>query len=487
MLNAIDNVKAVPVEENWDWDNNTLCTIDVKALYPSIKFEFIKVALMKCFTDCTTWNRDAINILIDIIIYTLSHQQILWNNAYYILNQGIPTGAKHSVPLANIFLTFILLELFRIDNEFKDIFENKVKLWKRFIDDCGGIISGNVNDFKTFFKKLNNHFNTFSLELTCDTDTHKIDGDIAIMKEHQCVNFLDIHIFKADNTIHTREYRKETSTLTYLKYNSAHPRHAFAGIIKSQLYRLRRLCSREGDFEEAVLGLRNRCLKSDYPEKMISDILNNAPNITRNIIVNTNRENIENIHIARLVILSGTSYEKEFSKFTFKMNTLMAPQIKIELVKATAFPISRLLFHNSVNMGETVTCVSQSCFICSNVMKNSDSMVTSNITSNSYKTDKRLNCNDGGIYVITGGCGQQYTGKTTNTYSNRTNEHFCKSKTSSIFSHKQNCGKCVIAGDCSVTFVENYLNRGKYTLSEREYLWNCRIKGTLNIQKTLRF
>ena len=87
MLIAINEVKTVAVEENWDWNTVTLFTIGVKALYPSIKFEFLKVALMKCFNDCTSWYRNAIDILIDIIIYTLSNQQILWKNEYYILNQ----------------------------------------------------------------------------------------------------------------------------------------------------------------------------------------------------------------------------------------------------------------------------------------------------------------------------------------------------------------------------------------------------------------
>ena len=309
---------------------------------------------------------------------------------------------------------------------------------------------------------------------------------IVTVKENPCVSFLDIELFKADNTIHTREYRKETSALAYLKYSSAHPRHSFAGIVKSQLYRLRRLCSREVDFQEAILGLKSRCLQSEYPEKMVSEILQNAPNLTRTTTINPSRDNIQDIHIARLVILSGTPYEKQFSNFASKMNTLMSSQIKIELVKATAFPLSRILFRNSANIGETSSCLSQSCFVCRNGMHSDESVVKSNITSISYKTDKRLNCNDGGIYVVTGGCGQQYTGKTTNTYSNRSNEHFCKTKTSSIFSHKLKCGKCANVGDCSVTFVENYLDRGKYTLSEREYLWNHRIKGTLNIQKTLK-
>ena len=463
-------------------------TIDVKALYPSIKFEYVKTALLKCFGDCTTWSNDVINTLIDIIIYTLSNQQIMWNNQYYILNQGIPTGAKHSVPLANILLTFIMLELLNNDNEFKSIFENKVKLWKRFIDDCGGIILSAIDEFKQFFRKLCDHFNKFALDLTCDTDTHKIDGNNTIQKEHHSISFLDIEIFKADNTIHTREYRKETSATAYLKYNSAHPRHTFAGIIKSQLYRLRRLCSRQSDFEEAVLGLKHRCLQSEYPATMVNNILNNALNVTRiitkNPIIQKNTSDIT--QTARLVILSGTPYEKQFSSFVCKMNALMVSQMKIELVKSTTFSIGQLLFRNCVNMGETIDCVTQDCIICSNDMNKGNSMITSNITNNSYKINKRLKCNDGGIYVVTGGCEQQYTGKTTTSYCNRSNEHFCKTKTSSIFSHKQKCSKCVNLCDCSVTFVENYLDKGKYSLSEREYLWNFRIKGTLNIQKTLK-
>ena len=33
--------------------------------------------------------------------------------------------------------------------------------------------------------------------------------------------------------------------------------------------------------------------------------------------------------------------------------------------------------------------------------------------------------------------------------------------------------------------LENVWGRGKYTLSEREYLWNKRLKGNINIQKTI--
>ena len=359
-------------------------------------------------------------------------------------------------------------------------------MWKRFIDDCGGIISGNIVEFIKFFEILRNHFNQYSLDLTCDTDTHIINGDAIVEKVDQYVNFLDIEIFKVDNTIHTREHRKETSAISYLKYNSAHPRHTFAGIIKSQLYRVRRLCSRDSDFNDAVADLKQRCVKSEYPVTMIDNILNTAPNIIRTITNKPPIHHQEEIPVAKLVMLSGTSYGKQFLDFATRMNRLSQPQFKIELITSTDFSISQLLFHNCANVKETATCDLNNCIICNNNMNVGTGIVTSSITNKSYKVNKTLNCNDGGIYVVTVGCEQQYSGKTTTPFNNRTYEHFKKVRSSTIFQHKTNCGKCSGLNNGSISLVEHYLDRGKYSLSEREYLWNHRIKGTLNIQKTLK-
>ena len=48
-----------------------------------------------------------------------------------MLNQGIPTGAKHSVPLANILLTFIMLEALLNNAQFSTSFNSHILLWKR--------------------------------------------------------------------------------------------------------------------------------------------------------------------------------------------------------------------------------------------------------------------------------------------------------------------------------------------------------------------
>ena len=86
-------------------------------------------------------------MLIEIIIYTLKNQQIYWKDMYYTLNQGITTGGKHSVPLANILLTFILRYTFETNELFRQNFVELIKLWKRFIDDCFAMLKGTINGF----------------------------------------------------------------------------------------------------------------------------------------------------------------------------------------------------------------------------------------------------------------------------------------------------------------------------------------------------
>ena len=141
--------------------------------------------------------------------------------------------------------------------------------------------------------------------------TRLITKNEYVEKEEKGITFLDIDIFKSDGTIHTNEHRKETSGNSYLHFESAHPRHTFAGIIK---------CSREIDYVEAVLKLKNRCVNSGYNTPLIESILGEAKNIQRTLEY-TNIQPIKNdVEYLRLVILSETTYANEFKRFTQRMN-----------------------------------------------------------------------------------------------------------------------------------------------------------------------
>ena len=365
---------------------------------------------------------------------------------------------------------------------FKEIFETVIILWKRFIDDCGGVSKGNFQGFLNWYGILKNHFLKYELELTADTDMYKIDGDIYTEKESKYITFLDIDIFIENNDIHTKEHRKETSATSYLKSHSAHPRHSFKGIIKSQLYRIRRLCSRDSDYKVACSLLKERCIASGYKHSLIDEVFNQSLSLPRNL-QDRNVIDDDNTHIIRLVALAGTQYEGDIFTFASRMNRVLANAgIKVEIIKTTGPSIAKTLFNNNTHKSIT-DC--GNCLVCRNNIKNNSQMIKSTVTHKTYKIAKHLNCSNGGIYMIEGKCGEQYTGKTTVEFRTRTVQHLSKQKSSSVFKHNASCSQCNGIQDYTLSLIEDYRKRGKYSLSEREFLWNHRIKGIINDQKTL--
>ena len=472
ILNNIDKLNQTIDKKHWDLSSMTLFSIDVKALYPSVKFNHLKKALVSTFQNWTEWSIGIIPILTKLIMYTLENQQITWNNEYYLLNQGIPTGGKHSVPLANILLSFMMRDLLDNDQVFNKIFHNNLKLWNRFVDDCVGVFMGSQKIFKKFFGKLKKQFRKYDLEITDESSKESII-------------VLDIEIYKYKNHLVTKEHRKETSSCSYLKYGSAHPQHIYKGIVKSQMFRLRRLCSRDYDFNIAIKGLRERCLNSGYDVVMVDEILNTSSSLTRTIS-NHKRNILGTSEEIRWITLSNSHYDQDISDFTRRMNNKLRPHnITLVNVKTTGPSLSKLVFHNNERFLVNHKC-GTNCAICVDNRRGDEKKVTSTSRNVTYKIDSNISCVDSGIYAITCECASQYTGKTTVKFTGRFPEHFLKNKGSSIFEHTQQCTQGRSVTGYTIQFLENVCNRGKFSLSEREYLWNHRLKGSLNIQKTLR-
>ena len=465
------NLNQVAANEAWNFDNVMLFGIDVQALYPSIKFEYLELALIDCFEKCTDWPIVVKSIHLDITIYTLENQQILWDGKYYILDKGIPTGGKHCVPLANIFLSYILRDVMNTNPAFRIEFETRMKLWRRYIDDCGGVFIGR-NEFDNFFGILHRQFNKFELQLTFETSYEKIQ-------------LLDIEIFIDNGQFHTKEYRKQTASDSYVKFGSAHPKHCFKGIVKSQMTRLRRLCSKDIDFLEAISKLRQRCINSGYDSVMVDGILAQASTLERVLTPRIRNINTDT-HIIRWVVLSRTNYEKQIQNFASRINrSLQNHNIKLEIVKSTGSSISKLLFNNNVKSVIPRVCSSTNCDVCLKNLRPDSKEIISPINGRSYAVNTNLNCSNSGIYCISCACLSLYTGKTTTLFNQRFNEHF-SSQASAVLDHTRSCQVGKSKDDFCIQYLENIYSRGKYSLSEREYLWNERLRGILNIQKTLK-
>jgi hypothetical protein len=408
----LENIQSINRDADinkWNLKKSMLFSIDVKALYPSVKLVHLKTALVYCFEKCTDWSQAVITILVEIIMYTLENQQIKWNDSYWMLNQGIPTGGKHCVPLANIFLSFILKKLMETDAVFKSDFENNVKIWKRFIDDIFGLFLASQRLFEKFYRKIVEQFRKYELDLTYETS-------------QESIVILDIEVFKDDNQLHTREHRKETASNSYLRIGSAHADYTFKGIVKSQMYRLRRLCSREDDYLSAIAGLKKRCINSGYDQLMVNEILSSAKDLRREIKTVQNIEQ-NDINKIRWITLSHSCFEKDINTFTKTMNQVLRPEkIQFEIVKTTAPNIGRLLFNNYDRTYEAQQ--NCSCMICNNNVRGDDSIVTSSVTKNKYRINGNIDCYNSGIYALTCKCDGQYSGKTTVGFNRRFPEHW---------------------------------------------------------------
>lgn len=159
--------------------------------------------------------------------------------------------------------------------------------------------------------------------------------------------------------------------------------------------------------------------------------------------------------------------------------------LKLELIYSTGFSLAQLLFNNKNNTISTRICpIDSKCPICNWKLRPEDASVISSAIKSEYPIDVHVCCHHAGIYCIQCKCLAQYTGKTI-CFSTRTAQHFKPGSKSSIAAHFQTCPTATKPEDFTIKLLENAWNRGKWTLSEREFLWNYRIKGSINIQKTL--
>ena len=167
------------------------------------------------------------------------------------------------------------------------------------------------------------------------------------------------------------------------------------------------------------------------------------------------------------------------------MNASLKNQnVMFELIKTTAPTLGKILFNNNNKSkpNETKECTTR-CQICSNDARGNEKEVQCYKNKEKYHIDGSSTCKDSGIYLITCKCNEQYVGKTTVTFQQRFKEHWTKK--TAVKEHITGCQSKPSTQDVQIQLVENVWSRGKYSLSEREYLWNHRLKGDINIQKTV--
>lgn len=112
----------------------------------------------------------------------------------------------------------------------------------RYLDDIWGVWFHTEAEFYQFLDKLNQHRDSIKLPATFNPDS---------------IDFLDTTTFKGPNfgekrRLDVKVFFKETDSHSLLYTTSYHANHTFAGLVKSQLLRFKRICTRQEDFKVAV-------------------------------------------------------------------------------------------------------------------------------------------------------------------------------------------------------------------------------------------
>jgi len=324
--------------------------------------------------------------------------------------------------------------LFMADFEDKHVYTHHTQplVWYRYIDDIFLIWEHSNEALLNFVEHLNNCHPTI-----------KFTSEIS----QQQVNFLDttVHL-TPEGTLYTTLYSKPTDSHSYLRFDSAHPRHCKTSLPNSQFLRLRRICSRIEDYDTNAAMLASHFIRRGYPTNLVeeaainvrrtdrSSILaakpkeqqkdpnkelflittyNSQENILRNI-VDTNWPNLgrtnttENLYNAHITY--GYRRSKNLKDF------LVRSKLESGKPKSRVGPEDR---PNPLNK-----CRSRSCTYCPHLDRSGT--ITSTTTGRTYQAKRHISCcSHNLIYCITCTiCKKQYVGQTSKKLKERFINHF---------------------------------------------------------------
>jgi hypothetical protein len=269
ILQPLSNKHASYVKDTYDFlekvknlevpDNAYLITLDIESLYTNIQTKDGIEAVEKMFRRHPQGLRSDQEV-IKLLKLSLECNDFEFNEQWYLQISGTAMGKKFAPAYANIMMAIF-------EEEVLERSAKKPLAYYRFLDDIFLIWPHTLEEFNIFFNLLNNHKESIKFQHTI-SDTS--------------VDFLDVTLYKGNHykhlkTLDTKVFFKETDTHELLHKSSFHPKHTFAGIIKSQLLRYWKICSDTLSFDLACSTLFKALrTKRHYSLRFLRQLKHNA-------------------------------------------------------------------------------------------------------------------------------------------------------------------------------------------------------------------
>lgn len=211
-----------------------LFTLDVESLYTNIPIEEGIECVKRLFEEHPDPKRPDAELL-ELLRINLTLNDFVFDKQFYLQIKGTAMGKRFAPAYANIYMAS--WEQGALAKCIK-----KPALYVRYLDDIFGLWVGSKAEFDTFIGTLNSYNSSIKLKFQIERDS---------------IDFLDTTVYRGPNFDRKRKldikvFFKSTDTHALLQKGSHHPKHTFRGIVKSQLIRFRRICTRTQDFLQAT-------------------------------------------------------------------------------------------------------------------------------------------------------------------------------------------------------------------------------------------
>lgn len=246
----IDLVKSLTIPAD-----SFLFSIDIDSLYTNIDIAAGLQAVREIFQKYPDAKRPDKEIL-ELLEINLRRNDFEFDGDFYLQVKGTAMGKRFAPAYANIFMA-------KWEAEALEKCPRKPLHYLRYLDDIWGVWTYSKPDFEGFIRTLNAH--DWSIQCKYELDDKKID-------------FLDTTVYKGrnfevHNKLDIKVFFKKTDTHALLYKSSFHPRHTYRGIVKAQLLRFHRICTRQEDFQEAVKELFVALRKRGYSRQFLRQCL----------------------------------------------------------------------------------------------------------------------------------------------------------------------------------------------------------------------
>ena len=229
-------------------EGTLLVTLDVTSLYTNIPNHDGVAAVAKKLLQSPDPDIPS-HFLIKLLKLVLTKNYFIFNGNFYLQVGGTAMGTRLAPSYACTFLG-------DLEDRLIEAYPLKPDTWLRYIDD----IYMEWRHGETELLKFVNYLNT-------SHDTIKFTMEFSKAR----IDFLDTTVIldPETSTVYTTLYMKPTDTNDYLEFSSSHPDHCKTGGPKGQFLRLRRICTRDEDFEFHCENMKQNYIRRNYPARIL--------------------------------------------------------------------------------------------------------------------------------------------------------------------------------------------------------------------------